>query len=121
MAQGVEWAFKIPIRNIPGYAYNVPRDRLDAVLRRICQEAGAQLIPDRARVERGADGEAVLAGESLPAATKVLGGPPDAGLYDGFSRHERQQDSGHCKRSDERGHDGAFDHAPWIVRPGLAL
>ena len=33
---------------VPGYAYNVPRERLDAVLRRECEQAGTRIIPDRA-------------------------------------------------------------------------
>lgn len=62
---------------LPGYAYNVPRDRLDSVLRRICEEAGTQVIPSRARVELAPDGRPVLAGESLEAARQVFGADPD--------------------------------------------
>ncbi len=69
---------------IPGYAYNVPRDRFDATLRAVCERSGAQVIEASAQFERvagstAAEGEprVSLAPEALAAATQHLGGPPD--------------------------------------------
>ena len=62
---------------LPGYAYNLPRDRLDAVLRRICEESGAHVIAERARVEKTADGRPRLSAESLAAANGLFGDGPD--------------------------------------------
>ena len=40
---------------VPGYAYNVPRDRFDATLLDLCAKSGAQLFDTPARLERGSD------------------------------------------------------------------
>lgn len=61
---------------LPGYAYNVPRDRFDAVLRRTCEEAGARVIETRARVDL-VDGVPRLSEESLAAAGGFFGDAPD--------------------------------------------
>lgn len=63
----------------PPYAYNVPRDRLDASLLAACEKSGAQIVREPAHLERaprGGDGVA-LAGESRAAAASALGAPPD--------------------------------------------
>jgi flavin-dependent dehydrogenase len=63
--------------HLPGYAYNVPRDRLDLSLRRVCEESGAHIIHERARVEKDATGRPVLSQESLDAAKGLFGDAPD--------------------------------------------
>jgi flavin-dependent dehydrogenase len=63
---------------IPGYAYNVPRDRFDATLLATCIRSGAHLIETAGRVERAGDGREVrLAPDSRDAAADALGGEPD--------------------------------------------
>ncbi|MCG8588803.1 MAG: tryptophan 7-halogenase [Proteobacteria bacterium] len=63
---------------LPGYAYNVPRDRFDAVLRRACERAGAVPIEAAAQVERGEGTDRVaLAPASESLAADALGGRPD--------------------------------------------
>jgi flavin-dependent dehydrogenase len=62
---------------LPGYAYNVPRDRLDGVLQRTCEASGARQIPVRGRVETADDGRPVLSAESLAAAEGLFGDGPD--------------------------------------------
>ncbi|MEM7409389.1 MAG: NAD(P)/FAD-dependent oxidoreductase [Myxococcota bacterium] len=48
------------------YAYNVPRDRLDASIRGAAERAGARLVPEHAKLER--DGDRVrLSAKSLAA------------------------------------------------------
>ena len=36
---------------LPGYAYNVPRDRFDATLLDVCRASGAHVFDERARIE----------------------------------------------------------------------
>jgi flavin-dependent dehydrogenase len=64
---------------LPGYAYNVPRDRFDATLLGACRESGARIFPDRLRFERDpAEPGRVRLGASTPAeAVEHLGGAPD--------------------------------------------
>jgi flavin-dependent dehydrogenase len=69
---------------VPGYAYNVPRDRFDAVLLDASRRSGAVVLEQTARVERvdpaeaGAGAPEVrLAGDSHAAACAALGGEPD--------------------------------------------
>ena len=61
---------------LPGYAYNVPRDRFDAVLRAACERSGARIIETRARVD-DVGGEPRLSDESLAAADGLFGDGPD--------------------------------------------
>ncbi len=62
--------------SLPGYAYNVPRDRFDAVLKRTCVEAGACIIEARGRVEV-VGGDLRLDPESIIAADGLFGDAPD--------------------------------------------
>ena len=80
----IQIAFDEVCSRIPGYAYNVPRDRFDATLRAACEQSGARVIEASAQVERvpGSPGErgdsrVRLAPEALAAATECLGAPPD--------------------------------------------
>lgn len=54
--------------HLPGYAYNVPRDRFDATLRETCESAGTQIIHARARLGISEAGQPRLTPESLEAA-----------------------------------------------------
>lgn len=64
---------------VPGYAYNVARDRFDATLLECVRRSGARVVPTPARVEVDPDepGRVRLAGASAQAAGDLLGGPPD--------------------------------------------
>jgi len=64
---------------VPGYAYNVPRDRFDATLREACARAGVQLIQAAARVTRDpARGDRVRLADGCRAdAIAALGAEPD--------------------------------------------
>jgi len=64
---------------VPGYAYNVARDRFDATLLDAVRRSGAHVLPRPARLEVDpASTERVrLCGESAAAARDVLGGDPD--------------------------------------------
>jgi len=64
---------------VPGYAYNVPRDRFDATLLATCRASGARIFSDPARLERDpASPERVRLGAPTPAeAIDHLGGAPD--------------------------------------------
>jgi flavin-dependent dehydrogenase len=69
---------------IPGYAYNVPRDRFDATLRALCERSGVRILEAGAQLEcvpgsqneRG-DPRVRLGPEALASASECLGGPPD--------------------------------------------
>jgi flavin-dependent dehydrogenase len=65
--------------HLPGYAYNVPRDRFDATLREACESAGTQIIPARARVEISETGQPLLTRESLDAADGFFSDQPSRG------------------------------------------
>ena len=77
----IQISFDAVCSRIPGYAYNVPRDRFDATLRSACERSGARIIEASAQVERvpgePGDPRVRLAPESLAAASECLGGPPD--------------------------------------------
>jgi flavin-dependent dehydrogenase len=75
----VAFRFAATAGRIPGYAYNVPRDRFDATLLAVCLRSGAHVLPDPARLEREptASGRIRLADPSAEAAADLLGGPPD--------------------------------------------
>ncbi len=80
----IQIAFDEVCSRIPGYAFNVPRDRFDATLRAVCERSGAHFIEASAQVERvplspgePGDPRVQLTPESLAAASEILGGPPD--------------------------------------------
>lgn len=64
---------------LPGYAYNVPRDRFDATLLAACLHSGVQVLRHPARIERDPDapGRVRLAGPSADAARDCFGSSPD--------------------------------------------
>jgi len=64
---------------IPGYAYNVARDRFDATLLGCVRRSGARVLPAPARIEVDpqAPGRVRLAGEGAAEARELLGGDPD--------------------------------------------
>ena len=66
-------------RRVPGYAYNVARDRFDATLLEAVRRSGAQVLAAPARLEAdpGTPGRVRLAGESAALARELLGGDPD--------------------------------------------
>jgi flavin-dependent dehydrogenase len=75
----VAFRFAETAGRLPGYAYNVPRDRFDATLLDACRRSGARIVPEAARLERVPDDpdRVRLAGDSARAAADLLGGPPD--------------------------------------------
>lgn len=75
----VAFRFAATAGRIPGYAYNVPRERFDATLLAACRDSGAHVLPDPARLERDPDapGRVRLCGASAVAAADLLGGPAD--------------------------------------------
>ena len=80
----IQISFDEVCSRIPGYAYNVPRDRFDATLRAACERSGARILEASAQVERvaesgGAPGgpRVALGPAALAAASECLGGPPD--------------------------------------------
>lgn len=65
------FTFTTVARQLPGYAYNVPRPQFDAVLRQRAEEVGARFVKARAQVEAvdGPDGRSLrLKTESMQAA-----------------------------------------------------
>ena len=64
---------------VPGYAYNVARDRFDATLLEAVRRSGAQILPEPARLEVDPDspGRVRLAGDGAALARERLGGDPD--------------------------------------------
>ena len=48
----VAFSFAANAGRLPGYAFNVPRDRFDATLLGACQRLGARVFPEPARLER---------------------------------------------------------------------
>lgn len=72
----IEIDFASACTGIPGYAYNVPRERFDATLMAACERSGVSVVKAAGRLERA--GDAVrLAGETREAAGDLLDGPPD--------------------------------------------
>jgi flavin-dependent dehydrogenase len=63
---------------LPGYAYNVPRDRFDATLLNAARKAGVKIIETAAKVEKipGTD-KIKLGDESLAATENYFSGQPD--------------------------------------------
>ena len=51
----VAFRFAATAGRLPGYAYNVPRDRFDATLLEVCRRSGAHVVPEPARLERDPD------------------------------------------------------------------
>lgn len=68
-----EWAGRVP-----GYAYNVPRDRFDRTLRDACERAGTAIIEETARLQADPDapGRIRFVGESDEKVRESLGGAP---------------------------------------------
>jgi hypothetical protein len=66
---------------VPGYAYNVPRDRFDRTVLDACVKSGATLFPFAAKLERttNAPGEAAvrLSDETRAATEGFFAEPPD--------------------------------------------
>ncbi len=63
---------------IPGYAYNVPRDRFDATLLDTCRRAGARIFETRARVEHAHEGERLrITSDDDDAVRDYFGGAPE--------------------------------------------
>jgi flavin-dependent dehydrogenase len=64
---------------VPGYAYNVARDRFDTTLLEAVRRSGAQLLPTPARLEADPEGpgRVRLAGASAAEARDLLGGDPE--------------------------------------------
>jgi flavin-dependent dehydrogenase len=75
----VAFRFADTAGRLPGYAYNVPRDRFDATLLEACRRSGADILPERAQLEVDpvAPARVRLAEASLNAARDLLGGTPD--------------------------------------------
>ena len=48
----IDFCFKTVERQLPGYAYNVPRPQFDNLLRTRAEEVGAMFVPLRAQLER---------------------------------------------------------------------
>lgn len=64
----IEIDFATSCTRVPGYAYNVPRDRFDATLLAECARSGAQVVPTAARVEADGADRVRLSEETLAAA-----------------------------------------------------
>jgi len=75
----VAFHFAATAGRLPGYAYNVPRDRFDATLLEVCRRSGAHVLPDPARLECDPHvrGRVQLSARSAEAAADLLGGPAD--------------------------------------------
>ncbi len=75
----VAFRFAATAGRLPGYAYNVPRDRFDATLLEACHRSGAHVVANPARLERDPEtpGRVRLVGASAEAAADLLGGPAD--------------------------------------------
>ncbi len=83
-AESLHFRFADFAGRLPGYAWNVPRDRFDAALLAAAAKSGAHIVPEAARVERvpGSEGEPEgprvrLADESRAAAGGFFAEPPD--------------------------------------------
>ena len=77
--QPVAFHFRDHAGKVPGYAYNVPRDRFDRTLLAACRRAGATVFEEPARLERDPAGpDRVRLAESTPAQVRdFFGGDPD--------------------------------------------
>ncbi len=64
--------------HLPGYAYNVPRDRFDATLLTVCRASGARVFASRVGVERDpAGGERIRLAAAGAEVRDFFGGEPD--------------------------------------------
>lgn len=77
--EAIGFDFSDTARRVPGYAFNVPRDRFDATLIACCGRSGARLFQRAARLERepGSRDRVRLAASANPEAMEFFGGPPD--------------------------------------------
>jgi flavin-dependent dehydrogenase len=77
--EAIGFDFADTARRLPGYAFNVPRDRFDATLIAACGRSGARVFPRPARLERapGAAGRVQLAASADPEVREFFNGPPD--------------------------------------------
>lgn len=71
----IEIDFDQACTEIPGYAYNVPRERFDATLLDAAERSGVQLVKGSAKLERVGEDGVRLGAASLAAAG--LAEPPD--------------------------------------------
>jgi flavin-dependent dehydrogenase len=64
---------------LPGYAYNVPRDRFDATLLEVCRASGARVFEGRARLERdpAAAGRVRIVPSDGDGVRDFFGGEPE--------------------------------------------
>jgi hypothetical protein len=69
---------------VPGYAYNVPRDRFDATLLDLCAKSGTQIFETTARLEkipgsdgRGQNSRVQLSAQTLAETDGFFATPPD--------------------------------------------
>lgn len=84
---------------VPSYAYNVPRDEFDAILRGAAIGHGATIHRCRATIEPDQRGGVQLTGDAAELAREVLGGAADV-VVDATGRHalvERTLRVGHVK------------------------
>lgn len=75
----VAFTFAENAGRLPGYAYNVARDRFDATLLEACRRSGARIFPEPARIELdpAAPGRVRLAATTRAEVREHLGGAPD--------------------------------------------
>lgn len=73
----IEIDFASACTRIPGYAYNVPRERFDATLMATCERSGVNVVKASAKLERDGEDGVRLARESLDAAGAAFVGGPD--------------------------------------------
>lgn len=122
---------------LPGYAYNVPRDRFDATLLAACRASGARVFPSRVRLERvpgtvdrlriaspappsrrlAADGIVLLRWAPLRAGADEPAGTPRLGReHHQPARHQERVAYPH-RRVDDRSLQPAPDGVPHPPRP----
>jgi hypothetical protein len=75
--RSIEIDFAEASTKLPGYAYNVPRDRFDATLMAACKRSGVRVVQASARLMRQGDEGVALTRETLDAANIAPGDAPD--------------------------------------------
>jgi flavin-dependent dehydrogenase len=75
----ISFTFAENAGRLPGYTYNVARDRFDATLLEACGRSGVRIVPVPARIEvdPGAPGRVRLAAGTAAEVAEHLGGAPD--------------------------------------------
>ena len=73
----IEIDFAQASTSIPGYAYNVPRDRFDATLMAACRRSGVRVVKASARLVREAEDGVRLTRETLDDAGIAAADAPD--------------------------------------------